>query len=64
MIPQSYEEWKNCIENDCGIPLTKDFIEKRLSVFENRSNPETKKFIQLYGSQYLDNIIYWYKRSL
>ena len=28
MIPQSYEEWKNCIENDCGIPLTKDFIEK------------------------------------
>ena len=64
MIPRTFEEWKNCIVNDCKINLTKSFAEKRLSVYENRKNPETKKFIELYGEQHLDNVIYWYKKFI
>lgn len=62
MIPQNFEEWKDCIVNDCKIKLTKDFAEKRLRVYQNGNHPETRKFIELYGRQHLNNIIYWYKK--
>ena len=62
MIPQTFEEWKSCITNDCKVKLTKAFADKRLSVYENRNHPETRKFVELYGEQYLNNIIYWFKK--
>lgn len=61
MIAQSFEEWKYCIENDCKIRLTKEFSKKRLSVYLDKKNPETQKFISLYGEQHLENIIKWFK---
>lgn len=63
MIPRSFEEWKNCIVNDCNINLTPQFIQKRLKVYEDRRNAETKAFIRLYGEEYLNNIIHWLKRA-
>ena len=62
MIPQTFEQWKNCIVKDCGIDLSKNFITQRLSVYQNRSSQETKKFVSLYGEQHLNNIINWLKR--
>lgn len=62
MIAQSFGEWKSCIENDCKIPLTKEFAQKRLTVYQNRKNPETLKFISLFGEQHLDNIIKWFQQ--
>ncbi|CAA6798382.1 MAG: Unknown protein [uncultured Aureispira sp.] len=62
MIAQSFEEWRSCIENDCKIQLTKAFAQKRLSVYLNRKEAETQKFISLYGEQHLENIITWLKR--
>ncbi|MEM6722869.1 MAG: hypothetical protein AAF598_02465 [Bacteroidota bacterium] len=62
MIPTTFEEWKNCIVNDCKIKLTKEFAQKRLTVYLNNHNPETKKFIQLYGKEHLNNIIHWLKK--
>lgn len=63
MIPTTFEKWKSCIVNDCNINLTTDFVERRLKVYKNKRNPETQKFIALYGGQHLDNIIYWLERS-
>ncbi len=63
MIPGTFESWKNCIVNDCNIKLTADFVKSRLKVYRNKRNPETKKFIALYGEQHLGNIIYWLERS-
>lgn len=62
MIPQTFEEWKHCIVHDCDIELTKSFATKRLSVYENHNHPETRKFVELYGKQHLDNVIQWYKQ--
>ena len=62
MIAQTFEEWKHCIEQDCKIPLTKDFAQKRLAVYRNKNNPETQKFVDLYGPQHLTNIINWLQR--
>jgi len=64
MIPQTYEEWKNCIVHDCKIKLTKDFAQQRLAVYQNRANPETRKFISLYGEQHLQNITHWLTLTL
>ncbi|MEM1322549.1 MAG: hypothetical protein AAGG75_19955 [Bacteroidota bacterium] len=63
MVPTTFEEWKNCIVNDCKIKLTRDFVAGRLKVYKAKNNPETRKFVQLYGEQHLNNIIYWLERS-
>jgi hypothetical protein len=62
MIPRTFEEWRNCIINDCRINLNKDFAQKRLSVYTDRSNPQTEKFISLYGESHLNNIINWFQQ--
>jgi len=59
MIPQTFNEWTNCIVNDCKINLTKDFATQRLAVYQDNENFETQKFISLYGEQHLKNIIQW-----
>ena len=63
MVPTSFEQWKDCIVNDCKIKLTEDFVARRLRVYKARRNPETRKFIELFGEQHLNNIIYWLEKS-
>ena len=62
MIPQTFEEWKHCIINDCKINLTKEFAAERLSILQNPTHNETTKFRGLYGELHLQNIINWYKK--
>lgn len=62
MILRNFEDWKDCIVNQCRIKLTKDFAQKRLKVYENESHTETRQFVELYGKDHLNNIIYWYKK--
>jgi hypothetical protein len=59
MIPQTFEEWRNCIVHDCKIDLTKEFAAQRLAVYMNKNNAESQKFISLYGEQHLSNIKQW-----
>ncbi|MEM9848388.1 MAG: hypothetical protein AAF847_10900 [Bacteroidota bacterium] len=62
MIARNFEEWKNCIVNDCKIKLTKAYAQSRLKVLEDRRHKETKEFIRLYGKNHLSNIVYWLKK--
>lgn len=62
MIPQTFDEWKDCIINDCKIDLTTEFAAKRLEVYQDKNNLETRKFVSLYGEQHLQNIINWLER--
>lgn len=64
MIPSTFEEWKYCIEHDCRIPLTKEFARKRLEVYQDESNPETKKFASLYGEHHVYNIKNWLNKII
>lgn len=59
MIPQTFNEWIDCMVNDCKIKLTKDFVQQRLTIYENQHHKETQHFIGLYGKQHLTNIINW-----
>lgn len=62
MIPQTFEQWKNCIVKDCKIDLTKNFAQQRLAIYQDKKNYKTKKFVSLYGEQHLQNIINWFKQ--
>ena len=64
MIPQTFEQWKNCIVNDCKINLSTDFAHQRLAVYKDKKNAETQKFIFLYGEQHLSNIINWLEKTI
>ncbi|NJK83376.1 MAG: hypothetical protein HC912_05720 [Saprospiraceae bacterium] len=64
MIPQTFNDWTNCIVNDCKINLTKDFAQQRLVVYQDKRNAETQKFISLYGEQHLSNIIQWFNQVI
>lgn len=64
MIPQTFDEWQNCIVNDCKINLTKDFAKQRLAVLQDEQNEETRKFITLYGAHHLSNIIRWFSKYI
>ncbi|WP_343748330.1 hypothetical protein [Fluviicola sp.] len=62
MIPQTFDSWKACLVEACGIALTPEFAAERLSVYLDRSNPETQKFAALYGEHHLNNIIAWFQQ--
>ena len=64
MIPQTFNDWKNHIINDCKINLTESFVKKRLAVYLNKNNVETKIFVSQYGEQHLNNIINWFNTIL
>ena len=36
MIPNTYEEWRHCIQDICRIPLTPAFVEERLQALADR----------------------------
>lgn len=64
MIPQTFEQWRSCIVNDCKINLTADFARERLLVLQNTENTKTRKFVQLYGEQHFQNVIQWFEMVL
>ncbi|MEM8526327.1 MAG: hypothetical protein AAGG68_16920 [Bacteroidota bacterium] len=64
MIARNFEEWKDCIVNDCRIKLTRAYAQSRLKVYENRNNRETKEFIRLYGENHWSNVVYWLKKAM
>jgi hypothetical protein len=45
MIPHSYDEWKKCIVEDCKIKLSQDFVARRLKIYHDKNNPETRQFV-------------------
>jgi hypothetical protein len=63
MILETYEQWLNCIQVDCGIQLTPQFVEERLQTLSDQSQAETKKFVATHGEEHYEKIINWYKRT-
>lgn len=60
MIPDTYQEWRDCIVNDCGIALTETFIQQRLDILKSESHQETKRLVSLYGKAHLEKLIAWF----
>ena len=63
MIPNTYEEWRDCITQKCGIPLTAAYIEERLRVLRSPRDAATVRFRKLYGQQQLDLTVRWFEQA-
>ena len=42
LFPQSYESWRYCIEQKCGLRLTPDYIRERISILTDARQEETQ----------------------
>ncbi|HWL09839.1 MAG TPA: hypothetical protein VNQ76_15645 [Planctomicrobium sp.] len=60
VIPRTYQEWKECITVRCRIPLTHEFITRRLNELRNPDDPSTREFVRKYGQDYTDPVIGWF----
>jgi hypothetical protein len=63
MIPDSYEQWRHCIEVDCAIGLTPLFIAERLRELRDPAHERTRQFARLYGVDHLQRVVAWFERA-
>lgn len=63
MIPTTYDQWRRCIEEDCGLALTPEFIAGRLSELRDSRQERTAQFVRLYGSEHLRRVIAWFEHA-
>lgn len=62
-IPRDYASWKHCITVHCGIPLTTNFVRRRLAVWRDSDSEETRRFRSLYGEQHLQRVVQWLEQA-
>jgi len=51
------------ITQTCKESLSAEFVETRLKVLKNASDPFTQKMKQVYGEKYLSHLISWFERA-
>ena len=63
VFPTSYQEWRHCIEELGEIPLTRTYINGRLTELEDTSHAKTREFLKLYGNGHLQQTINWFRQA-
>jgi hypothetical protein len=62
-IPTTYEEWRHCINVECGIELTSEYIAGRISALKDDKDYHTQQIVKLYGQEHLDRVQNWFLQS-
>lgn len=62
IVPQTFEEWRHCIVVECGLELTAEFIDKRITCLQKTSEYHTQEFIRLYGQQHHQRVLSWFSQ--
>lgn len=63
-LVKSYKEWKERLVLTIGHELNSEYIHSRLQIYEDNENQETQKFIEVYGTEYTELIIGYFKQAL
>jgi len=63
MIPQTYTDWRRCIEVDCGLALTPQFITERINELADPGRERTAQFIRLYGDAHRQRVLGWFRQA-
>ena len=63
MTLSSYADWKHCITQLCGIPLTGPYIEERLTALRDPANHTTQKFVSMWGEDHRLRVIGWFEQA-
>jgi hypothetical protein len=59
-VAQTYTAWRHCIEVECGLSLTPDFIAARRCILTDRGHEETERFIRSYGEAHWQRVVSWF----
>ncbi|MEM1302642.1 MAG: hypothetical protein AAGH17_08675 [Pseudomonadota bacterium] len=62
-VPNSYEEWKDCITVKCDIPLTARYVEERLAALTDDTDFHTQKFKERWGAKHHARTVEWFERA-
>lgn len=60
---KSYDDWKHCTTVLCGIPLTRPYVEQRLTALRDPTDPTTQKFIATWGEEHRLRVIGWFEQA-
>ena len=63
LFPKDYTAWEHCIVEDCGIELTKEFVETRLKALTSESSAEFQKFAEKYGTEWTNRVVSYFKQA-
>jgi hypothetical protein len=63
VTPATYEQWRHCIEVQCGIKLTPDFVQQRLSALRDNGDYQTQRFLEMWGEPHLDQVVAWFEQA-
>jgi hypothetical protein len=63
MIPKTFEEWRHCIEIDCGLKLTPEFIAERIAELSDVNHERTRQYVRLYGEAHRQRVLEWFERA-
>jgi len=60
---QNFDDWKHCITEICKVPLTPDFVAKRLKELRDTKNFDTQKFVASWGEPHRQQVIAWFEQA-
>lgn len=60
---KTYDDWKHCITELCGIPLTPIYVEQRLAALRDPADERTQKFVATWGEPHLSQVIGWFEQA-
>lgn len=63
VIPDTYQQWRYCIETLGGIELTTAYVNGRLAILQDSNHAESKVFAKLYGKAHLQRTVEWFHRA-
>lgn len=63
VIPETYAQWRHCITVECGIALTRAFVDERLAALRVPVGEEGRRFVQLYGEAHLQRVRAWFEEA-
>lgn len=64
LIPRTYDAWRHCITEVCGIPLTESYIRARIRALNDHQDHMTTRFVQLYGEAQYRQTLAWFEQAL
>ncbi|RFA25768.1 hypothetical protein CAI21_18565 [Alkalilimnicola ehrlichii] len=64
LIPSSYESWRYCIEEKCGIELTERYLRDRIEALADERDEYTRRYRRLYGDQQWQRVRSWFEKAL
>lgn len=63
-IPNTYSEWRDCIEIRCQIPITASYCRERIEDLTQMKSHHATQFRKLYGAEYTQQVLSWFQQAL